>query len=179
MFYEVLSSAVALYFYKSTICSCMEYCCHLWAGCPLVILVKKFKEVKQLFCYENLGTQTGIPFSQMPWIPCCPANTTCHALVTRRFHFPQNEFTWFSKTLCCNLQPIKVAAFGSLLNYGLGSAAVHWTFILLKLVSAIFWDHTLCGIYTKAGVFALAITNFTYELYRHSPLFFQMQFLRT
>ena len=147
-------------------------------GGPLVILVKKFKKVKQLFCYENLGTQTGIPFSQMPWIPCCPANTTCHALVTRRFHFPQNEFTWFSKTLCCNLQPIKVAAFGSLLNYGLGSAAVHWTFILLKLVSAIFWDHALCGIYTKAGVFALAITNFTYELYRHSPLFFQMQFLR-
>ena len=34
MFYEVLSSEVALYFYKSTICPCMEYCCHLWAGAP-------------------------------------------------------------------------------------------------------------------------------------------------
>ena len=25
---------VALYLYKSTICQCMEYCCHVWAGAP-------------------------------------------------------------------------------------------------------------------------------------------------
>ena len=29
-----LSPEVALYLYKSTICPCMEYCCHVWAGAP-------------------------------------------------------------------------------------------------------------------------------------------------
>ena len=29
-----LSPEVALYLYKSTICPCMEYCCHVWAGVP-------------------------------------------------------------------------------------------------------------------------------------------------
>ena len=27
-------SEVALYLNKSTICPCMEYCCHVWAGAP-------------------------------------------------------------------------------------------------------------------------------------------------
>ena len=31
---KFLSPAVALYLYKSTICQCMEYCCHVWAGAP-------------------------------------------------------------------------------------------------------------------------------------------------
>ena len=29
---KFLSPKVALYLYKSTIQSCMEYCCHVWAG---------------------------------------------------------------------------------------------------------------------------------------------------
>ena len=29
-----LSPEVALYLYKSTICPCMEYCCHVWGGAP-------------------------------------------------------------------------------------------------------------------------------------------------
>ena len=29
---KFLSPEVALYLYKSTIWSCMEYCCHVWAG---------------------------------------------------------------------------------------------------------------------------------------------------
>ena len=29
-----LSPEVALNLYKSTICPCMEYCCHIWAGAP-------------------------------------------------------------------------------------------------------------------------------------------------
>ena len=40
---KFLSSEVALYLYKSTICPCMEYCCHVWAnspGCYLVLLDK-------------------------------------------------------------------------------------------------------------------------------------------
>ena len=31
---KFLSPEVALYLYKSTICPCMEYCCHVWAGAP-------------------------------------------------------------------------------------------------------------------------------------------------
>ena len=29
---KFLSTKVAVYIYKSTICPCMEYCCHVWAG---------------------------------------------------------------------------------------------------------------------------------------------------
>ena len=36
---KFLSPEVALYLYKSTICSCIEYCCHVWAG-PLLLLGK-------------------------------------------------------------------------------------------------------------------------------------------
>ena len=31
---KFLFPEVALYLYKSTIWSCMEYCCHVWAGAP-------------------------------------------------------------------------------------------------------------------------------------------------
>ena len=31
---KFLSSEVALYRYKYTIQSCMEYCCHVWTGAP-------------------------------------------------------------------------------------------------------------------------------------------------
>ena len=31
---KFLSLEVALYLCKSTICPCMEYCCHVWAGAP-------------------------------------------------------------------------------------------------------------------------------------------------
>ena len=31
---KFLSHEVALHLYKSTIRSCMEYCCHVWAGAP-------------------------------------------------------------------------------------------------------------------------------------------------
>ena len=33
-FMKFLSPEDALYLYKSTICPCMEYCCHVWAGAP-------------------------------------------------------------------------------------------------------------------------------------------------
>ena len=33
-FMKFLSPEVALYLYKSTICPCMEYWCHVWAGAP-------------------------------------------------------------------------------------------------------------------------------------------------
>ena len=31
---KFLSPEVALHLYKSTICPCMEYCCHVWVGAP-------------------------------------------------------------------------------------------------------------------------------------------------
>ena len=31
---QFFSLEVALYLYKSTICPCIEYCCHVWAGAP-------------------------------------------------------------------------------------------------------------------------------------------------
>ena len=45
---EFISPHIALYFYKSTICSCMEYCCHVWAGasrCHLELLHKLQKRI--------------------------------------------------------------------------------------------------------------------------------------
>ena len=45
---KFLSPEVALYLYKSTIGSCMEYCCHVWAGassCYLEFLDKLQKQI--------------------------------------------------------------------------------------------------------------------------------------
>ena len=45
---EFLSPEVTLYLYKSTICSCMEYCCHLWTGTPSCYLELLDKLLKQI-----------------------------------------------------------------------------------------------------------------------------------
>ena len=45
---KFLSPEVALYLYKSTIHSCMEYCCHVWAGTPSCYLELLDKLQKQL-----------------------------------------------------------------------------------------------------------------------------------
>ena len=45
---KFLSPEVALYLYKSTIRSCMEYCCHVWAGassCYLELVDKLQKRI--------------------------------------------------------------------------------------------------------------------------------------
>ena len=47
-FMKFLSPKVVLYLYKSTICSCMEYCCNVWAGacsCCLKLLDKLWKRI--------------------------------------------------------------------------------------------------------------------------------------
>ena len=47
---NILSSEVALYLYKSNICPCIEYCCHVWAGAPnchLQLLDKLQKEISR------------------------------------------------------------------------------------------------------------------------------------
>ena len=45
---KFLSPEVALYFYKSTIQPCMEYCCHVWAGAPSCCLEFVDKLQKQI-----------------------------------------------------------------------------------------------------------------------------------
>ena len=50
---KFLSPVVALYLYKSTICPCMEYCCHVWAGAPscyLELLDKLQKQICRTVC---------------------------------------------------------------------------------------------------------------------------------
>ena len=45
---KFLSPEVALHLYKSTICPCIEYCCHFWAGahsCYLELLDKLQKQI--------------------------------------------------------------------------------------------------------------------------------------
>ena len=45
---KFLSPKIALYLYKSTICPCKEYCCHVWAGassCYLELLDKLQKRI--------------------------------------------------------------------------------------------------------------------------------------
>ena len=45
---KFLSPEVALYLYKSTICPCMEYCCHIWAGAPSCYLKLLDKPQKRI-----------------------------------------------------------------------------------------------------------------------------------
>ena len=49
---KFVSPEVALYLYKSTICPCMEYFCHVWAGAPscnLDLLDKLQKQICRIF----------------------------------------------------------------------------------------------------------------------------------
>ena len=48
-FMKFLSPEVALYLYKSTICPCMEYCCHVWAGAPSCYL-ELLDKLQKLTC---------------------------------------------------------------------------------------------------------------------------------
>ena len=43
---KFLSREVALYLYKSSICPCMGYCCHIWAGAPICYLELLDKQQK-------------------------------------------------------------------------------------------------------------------------------------
>ena len=45
---KFLSPEVALHLYKSTICPCMENCCHIWAGAPSCYLDLLDKLQKQI-----------------------------------------------------------------------------------------------------------------------------------
>ena len=50
---KFLPPEVALYLYKSSICPCMEYSCHIWAGAPICHLELLDKLEKQI--YRTVG----------------------------------------------------------------------------------------------------------------------------
>ena len=50
---KLISPMVALYLYKSTICPCMEYCCHVWPWAPSCYLELLEKLHKQI--YKTVG----------------------------------------------------------------------------------------------------------------------------
>ena len=54
---KFLSPEVALYLYKSTIQSCMEYCCHVLAGAPSCYLDLLDKLQKQI--WRTVGLSLG------------------------------------------------------------------------------------------------------------------------
>ena len=45
---KFFSPEVALHLYKSTICLCMEYCCHIWTGAPSCYLESLDKLQKRI-----------------------------------------------------------------------------------------------------------------------------------
>ena len=56
---KFLSPEIVLYLYKSTISSCMEYCCHVWAGAPscyLELLDKLQKGICRTVCPSLAAT---------------------------------------------------------------------------------------------------------------------------
>ena len=62
---QFFSLEVALYLYKSTICPCIEYCCHVWAGAPscyMEFLDKLLKLIGR--CSSELAQLVPLPFSQ-------------------------------------------------------------------------------------------------------------------
>ena len=46
--FNEVSPEVAVYLYKSAICLCMKYCCHVWAGAPIYYLELLGKLQKQI-----------------------------------------------------------------------------------------------------------------------------------
>ena len=50
---KFFSPDVALYLYKSTICPCMENCCHIWAGAPSCYL--ELLDKLQKWIYRTVG----------------------------------------------------------------------------------------------------------------------------
>ena len=68
-FMKFFPPEVVLYLYKSTICPCMEYCCHVWAGgpsCYLELLDKLQKRICRIVgpslapCLEPLAHRRNI-----------------------------------------------------------------------------------------------------------------------
>ena len=62
---KFLSPEVALYLHKSEIFSCMEYCCHVWAGCPSCYLELLDKLQKRI--YRTVGPSLAASLELLPY----------------------------------------------------------------------------------------------------------------
>ena len=62
---KLLSPEVAFYVYKSTICPCMEYYCHVWAGAPSCYS-ELLGKVQRQICRTVLDLHLLVLFN--PWI---------------------------------------------------------------------------------------------------------------
>ena len=51
---KFLSPEVVLYLNKSTICPCMEYCCHVWTGAPSCYL-ELLDKLQKVICRRTVG----------------------------------------------------------------------------------------------------------------------------
>ena len=60
---KFLSPEVSLYLYKSTICPCMEYCCHILAGAPGCYLELFDKLQKRI--YRTVGPSLATSFEPL------------------------------------------------------------------------------------------------------------------
>ena len=63
---KLIFPEVALYLYISTICPCMEYCCHVWAACPSCYL-ELLDKLQKLIC-RAVGTS--LAASLKPLVHC-------------------------------------------------------------------------------------------------------------
>ena len=64
---KFLSPEVALYLYKSTICPCTEYCCHVWArapSCYLKLLDKLQKQICRTVAPSNATSREPLAHCQ-------------------------------------------------------------------------------------------------------------------
>ena len=64
---KFLCPKAALYLYKSTICPCMEYCCHVWAGAPSSYLKLLDKLQKRIYKTVSLSIATSLELLAHCW----------------------------------------------------------------------------------------------------------------
>ena len=89
-----LSPEVALYLYKSTICPCMEYCCHVWAvapSCYLDFLDKLQKQICRIVGPSLVGPTHNRKWSELI---CFINNTWSSARVSSRTTSVFNLYQW-------------------------------------------------------------------------------------
>ena len=75
---KFLSHEVSLYLYKSTICPCVEYCCHVWADAPSCYL-ELLDKLQKRICRTvgpSLATSLEPLHSITPPPPFCWGGTT-------------------------------------------------------------------------------------------------------
>ena len=87
---KFFSPEVALYLYKSTICPCMEYCCHIWAGASSCYLELLYK-LQKLIC-RTIGPSLAASLAAHNWNVASLSPFYRYCLV----NVLQNWLNWFN-----------------------------------------------------------------------------------